>query len=197
MKDLELAVAFAGWIALMTVLVTRPKAGGPPAERKRGSLIGIAIQGIGFAILWAHPPGADAHADLPPAARVALLIVAAVLLAASTWFVFAAINRLGRQWSFVAAVRPDHALVTTGPYGHVRHPIYAGMFGMLLGTGFLLTSAPAFVLALLFFLAGTSVRIRIEERLMRSRFGGAYDDYAVRVPALVPRLGAIRSPQAG
>jgi protein-S-isoprenylcysteine O-methyltransferase Ste14 len=89
-------------------------------------------------------------------------------------------------------------LVTDGPYALVRHPIYTGMFGMLLATGlavsrwhFLLAGAGLYWL-------GTVIRTRVEERLLRSAFGAAYDDYARRVPALIPlpRARAASGPRA-
>jgi protein-S-isoprenylcysteine O-methyltransferase Ste14 len=54
---------------------------------------------------------------------------------------------------------------------------------------------------LLFALAATgylAVGIRFEERDLRTTFGASYDDYAARVPALLPRLpirrGSTHSP---
>jgi protein-S-isoprenylcysteine O-methyltransferase Ste14 len=41
-------------------------------------------------------------------------------------------------------------------------------------------------LALLLFGAGTAVRVRSEERLLREVFGAQYEEYARRVPALLP-----------
>jgi protein-S-isoprenylcysteine O-methyltransferase Ste14 len=71
-------------------------------------------------------------------------------------------------------------------YARVRHPIYTGMLGMLLATG-LAASRPAALLAgLIVFWVGTLIRIRSEERLLRAAFGAEYDNYARRVPAVVP-----------
>ena len=38
------------------------------------------------------------------------------------------------------------------------------------------------------FAAGTAIRVRIEDGLLRRRFGPAFDDYRAQVPAFVPRL---------
>ena len=46
---------------------------------------------------------------------------------------------LGRLLIHEAAVREDHALIESGPYRFVRHPIYTSMLSILLGTGFLIT----------------------------------------------------------
>ena len=41
---------------------------------------------------------------------------------------------LGRNWSGTVTVKQDHALVRTGPYRIVRHPIYTGLLLALIGT---------------------------------------------------------------
>jgi protein-S-isoprenylcysteine O-methyltransferase Ste14 len=62
------------------------------------------------------------------------------------------------------------------------------MFGMLIATG--LTASPLLPLlaAAAVFLLGTWIRVRIEERLLRATFGSRFDDYARKVPALIPSL---------
>ena len=58
-----------------------------------------------------------------------------VLLVASTGFTIWARLSLGGMWSASPDVlRADHELRTDGPYAITRHPIYTGLFGMLLGT---------------------------------------------------------------
>jgi protein-S-isoprenylcysteine O-methyltransferase Ste14 len=44
------------------------------------------------------------------------------------------------------------------------------------------------VVALPLFALGTALRVGEEERLLRARFGPAYDDYAARVKRFVPGL---------
>jgi protein-S-isoprenylcysteine O-methyltransferase Ste14 len=108
----------------------------------------------------------------------------------SAWLGAASIRILGKQWSLQARITQDHDLITTGPYRFVRHPIYTAMLGLLLATG-LAFSRPVWLGAgLLTFLAGTALRIRVEERLLRATFGETYDAYARQVPAVVPRVPA-------
>src|SRR5262249_46828794 len=42
---------------------------------------------------------------------------------------------LGRFLMHEAAVREDHALIASGPYRFVRHPVYTGYLALLLGCG--------------------------------------------------------------
>jgi protein-S-isoprenylcysteine O-methyltransferase Ste14 len=95
---------------------------------------------------------------------------------------------LGRNWSgMFATIKADHELITGGPYGLVRHPIYSGLMLAFVGTALAIgqwSGVLATVLALIAFLH----RMTVEERFMRQQFGAAYDDYAKRVPAFVPGL---------
>jgi len=89
-----------------------------------------------------------------------------------------------RENSFAAPVvklqaeRAQH-VVSTGPYAHVRHPMYSGMVLFFTGVPLLLGSwwglAMVPVLVLLF-----AIRIGIEERTLREGLPG-YADYAARV----------------
>jgi Putative protein-S-isoprenylcysteine methyltransferase len=106
----------------------------------------------------------------------------------SAWLGAASIRTLGKQWSLQARITQDHDLITTGPYRFVRHPIYTAMLGLLLATGLALSRPLGLGAGLLTFLAGTALRIRVEERLLRATFGETYDAYARQVPAVVPRV---------
>ena len=65
----------------------------------------------------------------------------------------------------------------------------SALLGILLGTGTLIARPDVTAAAAVVYLAGTVIRIRAEERLLRERFGAAAVEYARRVPALWPRWG--------
>jgi protein-S-isoprenylcysteine O-methyltransferase Ste14 len=115
-----------------------------------------------------------------------------VLLVASTAFTLWARVSLGRMWSATPnMLRAGHELRTDGPYAVTRHPIYTGLYGMLIGTVLL----NGFGVSLAFLLIGTVVlvtRIPVEERLMSKTFPDEYERYRARVPRLVPGLNLLR-----
>jgi protein-S-isoprenylcysteine O-methyltransferase Ste14 len=43
-------------------------------------------------------------------------------------------HNLGSEWRGAPEVRDDHRLITTGPYGFTRHPIYSSLFLMMIGS---------------------------------------------------------------
>jgi protein-S-isoprenylcysteine O-methyltransferase Ste14 len=100
-----------------------------------------------------------------------------------TWPVFV----LGRRFSGWVAIQPDHALVTSGIYGVIRHPSYLGMLIFLLGWGLAFRSG-AGVLLTVVMIPPLLARIRAEEKMLREQFGAEFDAYCARTSRLIPGL---------
>ncbi|MET9909117.1 isoprenylcysteine carboxylmethyltransferase family protein [Streptomyces sp. NPDC006476] len=115
-----------------------------------------------------------------------LAVLGAVLAVASTALLLWARWVLGTMWAGVPSVREHHELRTDGPYRLVRHPIYAGLLGLIVG-GMLADGFGIWILFLAAALPWLLRRVRIEDGLMAERFGAEYEAYRARVPALVPR----------
>lgn len=90
---------------------------------------------------------------------------------------------LGRSFSIVPEARK---LVTNGPYGLVRHPLYVTEGIATLGVVLLHWTFFAAFLAGLQFLIQYR-RIQLEEELLSETFP-EYGDYAKRIPRLVPSI---------
>lgn len=94
---------------------------------------------------------------------------------------------LGKNWTAVLALSPDHELVTSGPYRRIRHPMYSAFY--LIGLGFLLLSAnwlPAGIY-LVTLTAMYAARVGAEEQMMIDRFGDSYLAYMQKTGRLLPR----------
>ena len=156
-------------------------------KRAPAAILGIVLQGVSFALAW-NPPR-PRWWPFPPsyAGEVALAAAAIILAYASCWFSFRAVRTLGKQWTYVARVIKGHDLVTQGPYGLVRNPIYLGMFGLILSTCLAFSRWWTGLAAVVLFLIGNRIRIRSEERLLRETFGDQFEEYARRVPAFIPQ----------
>ena len=89
-------------------------------------------------------------------------------------------------------VRKNEALATSGPYAYTRNPLYLG--SLLMGVGFAVAASSWWVGAILvvMFLAIYLPVIRSEEKFLREKFP-EFDDYALRVPRMFPRLTAASS----
>ena len=117
-----------------------------------------------------------------------LTAIIVAIAVTSVWLVNAAARRLGKQWALAARLVEGHNLIQDGPYRLLRNPIYVGMFGMLLATGLVLAQWFPLLIAIVLFIAGTSIRIRSEERVLREAFGSEFEEYARKVPALIPGI---------
>jgi methanethiol S-methyltransferase len=102
-----------------------------------------------------------------------VLIGAGFILIAAAWRVLYEAQRRG-------------TLATSGPYDYVRHPQYVGFILVL--AGFLVQWPTLLTLAMFPVLVVMYVRLaKQEEAESRATFGRAYDTYAARVPAFLPR----------
>jgi protein-S-isoprenylcysteine O-methyltransferase Ste14 len=180
------------WILFAVVFLLRkrpPKE--PEAKRDRRSLLGIFLQMCAYFLVWFQPPR---QPFLPPVAflsggiGIAYSVCTVALAVASVWLVASAVRTLGKQWAFAARLVESHKLITEGPYGFVRNPIYTGMLGMLLATDLAMEHWVALDVAVVLFAVGLVIRVRSEEKLLRAAFGKEFEDYAKRVPAVVPGI---------
>lgn len=180
----------AGMVVFVVALVAaRRRREAEPAgstSRSRRSLVGIGVQMVAILLVGAGPVRVVLPAGSPVAMAQAVLV--GVVMAATVWLFAAASRAMGRNWSLVARTREDHQLVQAGPFAHLRHPIYTGLalFTLAMGTAYghlshLWVAGPLYAL-------GTWLRVAEEERLLRAKFGPAYDAYAARVKRFVPGL---------
>ncbi|NUQ10741.1 MAG: isoprenylcysteine carboxylmethyltransferase family protein [Gemmatimonadaceae bacterium] len=107
----------------------------------------------------------------------------------SSLFIAGGFILLASAWKVLYGVQQRQQLATEGPYARVRHPQYDAfvliMFGFLLQWPTILTLLMFPILVIMY------VRLaRQEEREMRAAFGEAYDQWAARTPAFIPRTGA-------
>jgi len=83
-------------------------------------------------------------------------------------------------------------LVTTGIYGHVRHPQYLGFLLLTLGMNVLWIAISTLllwpILAILYYRLA-----KAEDKELEERFGEEYRKYKCMVPILIPRIYRTRS----
>ncbi len=109
------------------------------------------------------------------------------LLVAATVFTLWSRVSLGTMWSSEVVAREGHELRTDGPYGIVRHPIYTGILGMLIGSA-MLDGFGRWTVGLIAGGALVLLKVRAEERLLSDVFPDDYERYRRRVPALIPLM---------
>ena len=94
-----------------------------------------------------------------------------------------------RHIGVISRTRSDRLgpLISTGPFGWVRNPLYIGNLG--LWVGFTLSAGPVWLLAPVVVLLAVEYHaiVRWEEVLLDERLGETYRLYASRVPRWMPR----------
>jgi protein-S-isoprenylcysteine O-methyltransferase Ste14 len=179
MKPSAYAILAAGWLVWMAPFVLFQRSAESAKEIDRRARWGMLLVAIAYSMLW-QSKFWERSLD---GWRIALSVLFFLLAALLSW---TAKRALGRQWRIDAGLNPDHELVISGPYRVIRHPIYTSMLCVLLGTGVIVTPWWLLSLALLVFLAGTEIRVQIEDRLLSSHFGNRFREYQHSVPAYLP-----------
>ncbi|HET7757986.1 MAG TPA: isoprenylcysteine carboxylmethyltransferase family protein [Steroidobacteraceae bacterium] len=181
-------------------LATAP--GNKPARRRESWRSRLAYSAPVFAgallIVWRPAPRGgwlaaplSLAAPLWPGSPLSGWIGLALLAAGLALAVWARVH-LGRNWSGTVTVKEGHELIRTGPYARVRHPIYTGLLGAVLGTAVIAGSVRA-ALGFAIIAAALVIKSRIEERYLCETFPGEYPRYRATVPALLPFTGPRRS----
>ena len=157
---------------------------GPTAEREKSQKV---IQTL-TAILWCAliiVPGIERRFHFSRISA-ALVLLGDALVAVGYYIVFLAL-RENRWAASIIEVRPGQSVISTGPYGIVRHPMYSGGVLMILATPLALGSLWAFVCAVL--LCGiVAARLLDEERYLSRNLPG-YEAYCRKVRCrLIPHV---------
>lgn len=156
----------------------------PRRERllTRSMTVAVLLPALG----WLGSP-AEAWGDvpLPPFLPWFGLLLAFAGLAGLAWSHAA----LGREFSPWLELLTEHRLVTAGPYRWVRHPMYTAGLVQILGCGLLASNVLVLGLPLIALTALILVRLPDEERMLRARFGPAWEAWARHTGRLLPRIG--------
>jgi protein-S-isoprenylcysteine O-methyltransferase Ste14 len=191
----SLALFAVGPVVAVRALRRRGLRPSPTLSRVRGWR--WYVPAVLLPVEWLLPPAlialrvGEIEASWLPV-RVAGLAVGLLGAALLVW----ASVLLGRLLIHEAAVREDHALVESGPYRFVRHPVYAGYLALLLGSGVASLNVCLWLLWPVSLL-GILMQAASEERLLGERFGQDYERYVRRTGRLVPRFrGQATEPDA-
>jgi protein-S-isoprenylcysteine O-methyltransferase Ste14 len=93
---------------------------------------------------------------------------------------------IGRNWGTPMSRKEEPELVTTGPYRHVRHPIYTGI--LLAGIGTAVALNWTWLIAVALVAVYFTYSAIVEERNLLEQFPDAYPGYKSSTKMLVPYL---------
>ena len=153
-------------------------------DRRESTLLLIAVLGLFLIPLVYGLTGFPAAFDRPFSPVAAWLGIGAMI--AALWLFRRSHVDLGRNWSISLEVREQHALVKTGIYRFVRHPMYSSFFLLGVAQMLLLPNWLADVSGLVG--AGTLFAFRVgrEEQMMLESFGDEYRSYMSQTKRIIP-----------
>jgi protein-S-isoprenylcysteine O-methyltransferase Ste14 len=96
-------------------------------------------------------------------------------------------SALREYWSTVLQLRKEHALITTGPYRRMRHPMYSALMVCFLSLALVSAAWPLLLLSVLTVPFFYRVAGR-EEAMMTEQFGEEYRVYRGRTGRFLPQV---------
>lgn len=87
-----------------------------------------------------------------------------------------------------APVAPTQHLVVTGPYRHVRNPMYVAVIAIILGQALLFADVRLLAFGAAFWLTCHLFVLAYEEPTLHRTFGAEYEVFRSHVPRWIPRL---------
>ena len=133
--------------------------------------------GAAAALIWAGPPSSGI-------VQIILRIAAALFLVAGFLMVGLGVARLGRNLTAFPRPMASSFLVKSGVYGLVRHPIYTGVFCLVIALACAFDSWVGAGLAVVVFVF-FDLKSRREEAWLVEQFAD-YRGYQSRVKKLIP-----------
>jgi protein-S-isoprenylcysteine O-methyltransferase Ste14 len=153
-------------------------------DRRESGLLALALLGLfvfpAVYVLTGFPAVFD-RSFIPAVAWLGLAPMIGAL-----WLFRRSHVDLGRNWSISLELREQHALVKTGVFRFIRHPMYSSFF--LLGLAQMLLLPNWFAGLAGIAGAGTlfAFRVRREEQMMLESFGDDYRTYMTHTKRIVP-----------
>jgi protein-S-isoprenylcysteine O-methyltransferase Ste14 len=141
--------------------------------------IAVVVRSPSLREYLAETQRSASHSDILGWTGVALCAVGFGLAISARWY-------LGRNWGMPMSRKEQPELVTSGPYAHIRHPIYTGLILAMLGSaiGINIYWAVMLVPVGAYFIYSA----RREETNMLQLFPEQYAAYMARTGMLAPRL---------
>jgi protein-S-isoprenylcysteine O-methyltransferase Ste14 len=178
-----------GWVAIRYPHERRARRT-PKKLRENGArervLLTISVTGMlllpGIYVLTGWPEAADYQF------RPLLAWLGGGVFAFAIWLFYRTHKDLGRNWSVTLEVRDQHALVTSGVYKRVRHPMYAAFWLWALAQTLLLPNWIAGPAGLVGFGTLFFLRVGREEKLMIEIFSDEYRRYMDRTFRVLPGI---------
>jgi protein-S-isoprenylcysteine O-methyltransferase Ste14 len=97
-------------------------------------------------------------------------------------------SNLGENWSATVTLTEGHELIRSGPYRHIRHPIYSGMLAAFSG-GVLALGEFRGLISFAIAITSFYLKARKERHFLTQESGETFNDHMRRTGMFLPNLG--------
>jgi protein-S-isoprenylcysteine O-methyltransferase Ste14 len=158
------------------------------SKRGRLEIVLLSVMWLGSVILpllWVSTP-VFSFADYP--LHPAQYAAGVVLFSLGLWLFHRSHVDLSTNWSVSLDIRENHALITSGVYRRLRHPMYSAILLQAIGQALV---APNWIVGSFYLCASilmVSFRVGPEEQMMLQQFGDKYAIYMTKSQRLIPGI---------
>jgi protein-S-isoprenylcysteine O-methyltransferase Ste14 len=158
------------------------------SKRGRLEIVLLSVMWLGSVILpllWVPTP-VFSFADYP--LHPAQYAAGVVLFSLGLWLFHRSHVDLSTNWSVSLDIRENHALITSGVYRRLRHPMYSAILLQAIGQALV---APNWIVGSFYLCAYIlmfSFRVGPEEQMMLQQFGDRYASYMAKSQRLIPGI---------
>lgn len=147
----------------------------------------LFIEVVGYVLLFNNAAGIGFLGTPFMPRSLAIAILGVVLTWLGIGLAIWARYHLAENWSARITIKEDHELIRTGPYSHLRHPIYSGIILAAIGSGVVIDRWRC-VLGFFLVLLGYCLKGRKEEAMLSQEFGDAFLEHKKHTGFLLPRF---------
>jgi protein-S-isoprenylcysteine O-methyltransferase Ste14 len=123
---------------------------------------------------------------LPISHKMALPYSGLIIILLGMLLRFVSIRTPGRFFTVDIAVHKDQKIIKTGIYRYIRHPAYASSLMEFIGFGLSLNNWISLLVVIIPVTAAFIYRIKVEEELLKEKFGDEYSEYMNSTYRLFP-----------
>ncbi|MBW2971649.1 isoprenylcysteine carboxylmethyltransferase family protein [Candidatus Woesearchaeota archaeon] len=123
-----------------------------------------------------------------PAVSIELLSAGLVVLFAGFVLRVASQIELGRNFTYEVKTSKEQTLVTDGIHSVLRHPMYTGLFLIMIGLCICFNSLFGIIASIVLLLPLGIYRMAVEEAALVKRFGKKYEEYMKTTKRVIPFL---------
>ncbi len=118
--------------------------------------------------------------------RLSLKIIALFIYASGLILRYYSLILLGKNFTRNVEVSENQELVSTGTYKYLRHPLYLGLFLLVIAIPLYVGNILLFIISIIIMFKAIDIRIKEEEKTMEKIIGERYVEWKMKRYKFIP-----------